>query len=469
MTKPPKKSASPPAPGLPLARPVKLPRPRIVKEKPADLLKHAKIEFLATSSLKTDPDNARTHSERQLTQLMAAIKKFGWLVPLVVDADLMILAGHARYEVAKRMNLAQVPCIRADHLTDVERTAFGLAENRIAERAGWNPKALERQLDKVFNAGIDLETIGFSTADLHFGPAVTTQTDDDPEPPVAAFAISRDGDVWGIGSHVVVCGDSREPEVFEAGLRGRLADMVFGDGPYNVPVDGFVRGKRGKTRFREFAFASGEMSPAEFTAFQRSIFRNCVRFSKAASIHFQCMDWRHIREILDAADGVYTEFKQLIVWNKESGGQGAFYRSQFELIFVFKSGRGKHTNTFELGQGGRFRTNVWSYPGANALGKNRSTELASHATPKSIPMVMDAIRDCSLPGELVLDPFLGSGVTAIAAHRTGRVCVGIEVDPLYVDVALKRIAAVTGFDPILLGDGRTFDEIAAERSAAGEA
>jgi DNA modification methylase len=210
------------------------------------------------------------------------------------------------------------------------------------------------------------------------------------------------------------------------------------------------------------------MSPSEFTAFQRSIFRNCVRFSKDGSIHFQCMDHRHIREILDAADGVYTEFKQLVVWDKGSGGQGTFYRSQYELIFVFKSGRARHTNNFQLGQTGRYRTNVWKYNGVNTMGKGRADEMAAHATPKSIPMVMDAIRDCSNRGELILDPCLGSGVTLIAAHKTGRIGVGIEIDPLYVDVALKRLAAVTGIDPILDGDGRTFSEINTARHSERE-
>ena len=285
---------------------------------------------------------------------------------------------------------------------------------------------------------------------------------------VAQIAVTREGDVWRIGPHIVVQGDSQDPEPYEAGLQGRLADMVFADLPYNLAVDGFIRGKSAKKRFREFAYASGEMNPAEFTAFQRAIFRNLVRFSKRASIHFQCMDHRHIREILDAADGVYTEFKQLCVWDKQQGGQGAFYRSQFELVFVFKSGRGKHTNTFSLGQHGRFRTNVWSYPGVNTLGRGRAQELASHATPKSIPMVMDAIRDCSHPGELILDPCLGSGVTIAAAHKVGRIGVGIEIDPLYVDVSVKRIAALTGLDPILDSDGRSFSQIAAARGVEME-
>ena len=429
------------------------------------IMHHSSIEMLLTSSLTPNPDNARTHSARQLSQLRAAIKKFGWLVPIVVDADLMILAGHARYEVARMLKLREVPCIRADHLSDIDKRAFALGENRLAELSGWNSKLLTKELDALFSSGFEIETIGFSTADLTIGPIGDEDASSEREVPVAEFAITRPSEIWTIGDHTIAQGDSRELEVYEAGLGGRTADMVFGDLPYNVPVDGFVRGRRGGKRFREFAFASGEMSSPEFIAFQRSIFRNCVRFSKDGSIHYQCMDFRHVREILDAADGIYTQFKQLVVWDKGVGGQGAFYRSQHELIFVFKSGRAKHTNNFGLGETGRYRTNIWKYPGANSFRKGRAEELAAHATPKSVPMVMDAIRDCSNPGELILDPCLGSGTTLIAAHKTGRIGVGIEVDPLYVDVAVRRLAAVTGLDPVLRGDGRTFDEIAAERRA----
>lgn len=433
-----------------------------------EIMNHPRIEQLPTSALRENPNNARTHDDKQYAALEAAIRKFGWLVPVVVDANLMILAGNARYVVAKRMGLETVPCIMADHLSETDKGAFALGENQLAQLSGWNPELLQKELDALFNVGFEIETIGFSTKDLTIAPVPQNAEEDDSIPPVAEHAVTQPGYVWRVGPHIIVQGDSQTAKPFEKGLQGRVADMVFGDLPYNLPVDGFVRGKGGKNRFREFAFASGEMTPPEFTAFQRAIFRNCARFSKQASIHFQCIDFRHIREILDAADGVYTEFKQLIVWDKQVGGLGSFYRSQYELIFVFKSGRGKHTNTFGLGQHGRFRTNLWSYPGIGAMGKGRAEELASHATPKSIPMVMDAIRDCSHPGELILDPCLGSGVTAIAAHKTGRVCVGIEIDPLYVDVAVKRLAAVTGIEPVLEGDGRTFNEIAATRGISEE-
>jgi len=450
------------------------------------IMTHAKIELLATTLLWENPDNARTHSPRQIAQLSAAIKQFGWLVPIVCDADLMILAGHARWHAAKKLKLAEVPVIRADHLSELDKRAFALGENRLAELSGIDVKKLQKEIDALFHSNFNLETIGYSTADVTF--KLVHDDDQELEPPEAPVtsqvAVSRPGDCWifypkGVApiaanfgkAHRLLCADSIVVESLEAVLRDQKADLVFDDPPYNVKVNGHVRGGgRGtKNNFREFAMASGEMTASEFTGFLRSVFRNCVRFSKNGSLHFHFQDWRHIREMLDAADGVYSEFKQLICWDKGIGGQGSFYRSQHELIFVFKSGKAKHTNNFQLGQHGRYRTNLWSgYPGVNTFRKGRKEDLEAHATPKPIALVIDAIRDCSNPGEIVLDVFAGSGTTMIAAHKAGRVGAGIEIDPLYIDVALKRIAAATGLTPILDGDGRTFDQIAAARLSERE-
>lgn len=441
---------------------------------------HPKIEFLATSCLWENPDNVKTHGPRQITQLAAAIARFGWLVPIVCDADLMILAGHARWLAAKKLKLDKVPVIRADHLSEVDKAAFALGENRLAQLSGIDEKKLQKEIDRLFNANFNLETIGYSTADLTFKLVDNGQEVQPPENFVTAdIAVSRIGDCWafypaGVApiaanfgkAHRLLCSDSLVVESLETLMRGQKADLVFDDPPYNVKVNGHVRGggRGGKTQFREFAMASGEMTAPEFMGFLRPVFRNCVRFSKDGSLHFHFQDWRHIREMLDAADGVYTEFKQLICWDKGVGGQGTFYRSQYELIFVFKSGKAKHTNNFQLGQHGRYRTNLWSgYPGVNTFRKGRKEDLEAHATPKPIALIIDAIRDCSNPGEIVMDAFCGSGTTIIAAHKAGRIGVGIEIDPLYVDVAIRRIAAATGLVPILDGDGRTFDEVAAAR------
>lgn len=266
-------------------------------------------------------------------------------------------------------------------------------------------------------------------------------------------AVIRPGDLWLIGPHRLYCGDAREVASWEAMLGDERASLVFADAPYNVPIDGFVSGN-GQNHHREFVAGAGEMSPPEFTTFLRSIFKCCVRFSVPGSIHYQCMDWRHVRELLDAADGIYSEYKQLIVWKKDNGGQGSFYRSQHELVFVFKSGKGKHINNFKLGETGRYRTNVVEYAGANTFRKGRDTDLAAHSTVKPTAMVIDFLLDCSNPGDLVVDPCLGSGTTLLAAHHAGRRGAGLELDPLYCDVALQRLSSVMGVEPTLDGDGR---------------
>lgn len=424
---------------------------------------HPHVETIAINDLKPNPRNARTHSDKQISQIAGSIERFGWLVPIIIDDANMIAAGHGRWLASKKLQLEAVPVIRAKFLTEADRRAFALAENRIADLSGWDDKLLAEELSILFEDGYDIEITGFSTADLDFsidaGSEGTDSVDETPPDPPSK-AVSRIGDLWHIGPHRLFCGDARNVAAWETLLGDDVADMVFVDAPYNVPIDGFVSGN-GQNRHREFVMGAGEMSPSEFTAFLRMLFRNCVRFSKAGSIHYQCMDWRHIREMLDAADGVYSEPKQLVVWDKGSGGQGAFYRSQHELVFVFKSGKGAHTNNFKLGETGRYRTNVVEYPGANTFRKGRVADLAAHSTVKPTALVADFILDCSNRGDLVIDCCLGSGTTLSAAHRTGRRGAGIELDPGYADVALQRLAKVSGLEPVL--NGRSFSNVAAER------
>lgn len=429
---------------------------------------HPHIEMLATATLASNPRNARRHSDKQIQQVAASIERFGFLVPIVIDGDQMIAAGHGRWEAAKRLKLTTVPVIRAAFLSEADRRAFALAENRLAELSDWDESILADELKVLFDGGYDFEVTGFTASDLDFAIVEETPKKDEPEqvelPGPNAASISREGDLWLMGPHRLYCGDARKVESWEALLGDDRASMVFADPPYNVPIDGFVSGN-GKVRHREFVMGAGEMSPPEFTTFLRAIFRNCVRFSVEGSIHYQCMDWRHCREILDAADGVYAQFKQMVVWVKDNGGQGSFYRNRHELVFVFKSGKGRHVNNFGLGETGRYRTNVVEYAGANTFRKGRAEDLAAHSTVKPTALVADFILDCSKRGDLVVDPCLGSGTTLIAAHRTGRQGAGIEMDPGYADTALKRLAAASGLVPRLAVDDRTFDEIAAERLA----
>lgn len=240
--------------------------------------------------------------------------------------------------------------------------------------------------------------------------------------------------------------------------------MVFTDPPYNVPIGGHVSGL-GKIRHREFAMASGEMTQGEFTGFLETAFRNLVDHSLDGSIHFVCMDWRHMGEMLEAGEAVYTELKNLCVWAKDNGGMGAFYRSRHELVFAFKKGTAPHINSFELGQHGRYRTNVWEYRGVNTMRAGRMEELALHPTVKPVAMIADAIKDVSKRGEIVLDAFGGSGSTLIAAHKTGRRARLIELDPIYVDRIVKRWQAFAHDDAVLEGTEQSFAEITSLRQA----
>ena len=396
-------------------------------------------------------------------------ERFGFLVPIIIDDDDMIAAGHGRWEAAGRLGIEAVPTIRARFLTDADRRAFALAENRIAELSSWDEDLLANELSILFDGGYDLDITGFSTADLDFSlpeEVVKDKAEEIELPDLDVRPVSCEGDLWRIGPHRLYCGNARSVESYETLLGGDRADMVFSDPPYNVPIDGHVSGL-GKHRHREFAEASGELTAAEFTAFLRTIFRNCVRFAANGSIHYHCMDWRHIREMLDAADGVYSGFKQLVVWKKQNAGMGTFYRSQHELLFVFKSGTAKHTNNFRLGQTGRYRTNVWEHAGANSFRKGRDRDLAAHATIKPTALVADAILDCSNRGDLILDPFSGSGTTLIAAHKTRRRGAAIELDPLHCDTSIRRLMAASGLDAIR-EDGARFADLEADL-AIGEA
>lgn len=438
---------------------------------------HPEVELVPTSALIPNPRNARKHSDRQIRQLATFIGQHGFRVPIGIDQHNVIVAGHGRWAAARQLKLDLVPVIRTHFLSEAERNAFALADNRLAELSSWDDDILKAELENLFEGGFDITGIGFSTADLDFSvvgekPAKPQKAERVDLPDPQDEAVTRPGDCWDFRDprsgrllYRACCGDSRLPATYEAALGDERADIVFGDAPYNVKINGHVSGTG---RHREFVMGAGEMSPPEFTHFLRSVFRNCVRFSRDGSIHYQCMDWRHAREILDAADGIYHEFKQLVVWNKTTGSMGSFYRSQHELVFVFKAGKAKHVNNFGLGETGRYRTNVVEYAGCNTFRKGREADLEAHSTVKPTALVADFLLDCSNRGDLVLDPFLGSGTTLLAAARTKRRGVGIELDPLYVDTAIRRLRTVTAIAPVLAGDGRSLDEIAAERLSGKE-
>ncbi len=378
------------------------------------------------ASLRSCSQNARTHSKKQVRQIASSIERFGFTNPVLISDNGEIVAGHGRVEAAKLLGWKSVPTIALSHLSKTERRAYVIADNKLALNAGWDKEILAIELQGLVDLEFDVELTGFSLAEIDLVIEEAGEADPDghdaPEdavPEAGREPVTLTGDLWILDRHRLVCGDTRDPDVIGRLMVGRQADLVFTDPPYNVAIDGNVCGL-GSVRHREFAFASGEMSRNQFTAFLRDTLGNIARVMRDGAIAFVCMDWRHMGELLEAGEASFTELKNLVVWNKSNGGMGAFYRSKHELVFVFKQGTAPHTNSFGLGETGRYRTNVWDYAGISSIGANRSDELAMHPTVKPVALIADAIRDCSRRGEIVLDGFGGSGSTLIAAEKTGR-------------------------------------------------
>ncbi len=424
----------------------------------------SQITLQPLAALRAYDRNARTHSKKQIKQIAASIERFGFTNPVLVADDGSIVAGHGRVEAAKLLGMIEVPTIALSHMNDTERRAYVIADNKLALNAGWDKEMLAIELQGLINLDFDVELTGFSLAeidlvldDAHDADPSAGDTQDDTVPSVTGQAITRRGDVWVLGRHRLICGDARVRDDYIQLMGNEQADMVFTDPPYNVPIDGHVSGL-GAVKHREFAFASGEMSEAQFTGFLTSTLSEAANVMKDGAIAFVCMDWRHMGELLSAGKVAFTELKNLVVWNKTNGGMGAFYRSKHELIFVFKSGTLAHTNSFGLGDTGRYRTNVWDHAGISSISASRSEDLAMHPTVKPVALIADAIRDCSKRNEIVLDCFGGSGSTLIAAEKTGRRARLVEYDALYCDTTVMRWQNVTGKYAILEASGQRFED-----------
>ncbi len=429
--------------------------------------RNIRLEWRPVSALKPNPRNARIHSKKQIHQIAQSIIQFGFINPVLTDGNDNIKVGHGRFEAAKELGLDVIPTICIGHLSEAQIRAYAIADNKLALKAGWDLEilAVEFQELSALDLPFDLEITGFETAEIDLLIDGPTKTQDDPLdhlPAVETPAVTRFGDLWQLGEHKLLCADARNSSSYSELMREERARVVFADPPYNVPIDGHVGGL-GSIKPRNFAMACGEMSEAQFTHFLQRVFSNVVEVSLDGAIHFICMDWRHLGEILAAGKAVYTELKNVCVWTKDNGGMGSFYRSQHELVFVFKKGTAAHVNTIELGGNGRYRTNVWGYRGANTFRQGRLEDLAMHPTVKPVALVLDAIKDCSRRGEIVLDPFSGSGTTIIAAEKSRRRARALEIDALYVDTAIRRWEKLTGSQAIHVLNGRTFAEIAEGR------
>ena len=426
------------------------------------------IEYWPISRLKPDPCNARTHSHLQRRRMMRSIKEFDMPVPMIVGPDDVIVCGNLRLEACQALGREDVPVIRVEHLSSAQIKAFQIAENRLSELGGWDNQILGETLRELSleNIDFDLELTGFDLGEIDLliegAGADTASPDPDDLPLPPAPLVTQAGDLWIAGRHRILCGNSLDPASYTSLMGGRVAEMTVADPPYNTPQR--MIGGRGKIKHANFAMASGEMNDVEFTAFLTTACRLAADHCRDGSIAYWFIDWRHIQHLLAAGGQIYTELKNIAVWVKSQAGQGAFYRSQHEMVAIFKKGTAPHHNNIQLGRFGRSRSNVWSYASPAAFGRDgeEGKLLASHPTPKPVACIMDAILDVTARGDIVLDPFLGGGSSLLAAERSGRSCFGIELDPGYVDTCIRRLRRHSGEDAVRERDGRSFSSLEEE-------
>ena len=434
------------------------------------------IELLPMGEIKPNPRNARTHSKKQIRQIADSIGVFGFLVPVLVDETSTTLGGHGRIEAAKLLGFQKVPVIRVEGLSETQKRALLLADNKIAGNAGWDRERLAIELPELaellVEENLDISITGFEAAEIDQLVIDFEENSEDPADEIQSDwlsdePVSQPGDLWQLGPHRLLCGDARRAADLDQLLDDDQAAMAFLDVPYNVRIGSVVG--RGRTKHPEFAMASGEMSRQEYVAFLIETLGNAATHSRAGALHYVCMDWKHLSELIEAGDQTYGAQVNLVVWVKSNAGQGSFYRSQHELIGVFQVGEGPYLNNIELGRHGRSRSNVWRYAGVNSFRAGRMDELRAHPTAKPVALVADAIKDCTRRRDIVLDTFCGSGTTLMAAERVGRRAYCLELEPQYIDVTIRRWQSFTGRDAIRTKTGSTFDELAVELLGPSEA
>lgn len=428
----------------------------------------ANIEYRDPKSLSRYPGKLRKLPEKQIAKIVASMTAFGFINPIIADSSGEIVAGEARHEAALRLALETVPVIHIDHLTDAERRAYRIADNKLADEGRWDINALAIEIDNLLAVDdISIELTGFDTAEIDvmlLGPSSKTEASDPadelPELPMTTTSVL--GDLWLLGDHRLLCGSSLEAECWATLMQGEKGTAAFVDGPYNVKIAGNVSGL-GKVKHEEFQMASGEMSRNEFTEFNVKWLTEMLPYCADGAIIDVCTDWRHVGEIEEAIRKCGLSLLNICVWAKTNGSNGAFYRSQHEFVFITKKGVAPHINNIQLGKYGRYRTNIWTYPGANTFSSTRINDLAAHPTVKPTGLVADAIRDVSNKGQIIIDAFIGSGTTILAAERTGRRARGIELEPRYVDVAIARWEKMTRREAVHAETGQTFAETQAAR------
>jgi DNA modification methylase len=421
------------------------PQQSSVGSKTASALR-GKFAVLSITALQPHPGNPRKHSRGQIRAIAKSIETFGFTAPIVIDKDRQIVAGHGRYEAAKLLGLTDVPVVFLEHLNPTQATAYMLADNKLTDRSAWDDVKVATRLKELSELALefDIEATGFEPPEIDFRIQSLDDTDAADKADEFNFAsgpaVSTLGDLWFLGSHRLYCGSALENSTYETLFENEKAAAAFTDPPYNVRIDGHVSGN-GRITHREFPMAAGEMSDAEFTDFLTASVSLICSHTIPGALIYSCMDWRHMGEMLAAGRASGCDLMSVCVWAKSNGGLGSLYRSQHELVYVFRNGKEPHLNNVQLGRFGRNRSNVWHYAGANTFAR-KGLEL--HPTVKPILLVSDAILDSTKRNDIVLDPFLGSGTTILAAERTNRRCYGIELDPLYVDTAVERWQRMSG-------------------------
>jgi len=429
---------------------------------------HLVPQSVPIEDLKPLGRDTRKHPAHQIAKLARSLETFGFVLPVVIDEQQRVVAGWALVQAAQRLLLRTVPAVTVTGLAEPEMRALRLALNRLAEDADWNRKELTLEFEELIalDVAVDLTLTGFEMAEIDLQLDPDPAADEPPaEPPNRSEpATSEPGDLWLLGDHRLLCGNALEASAYVRLMGDECARAVHSDPPWNLKIAGQVSGK-GRVAHGEFAMASGEMSSEAFVEFLSTAMGHMTTYSIDGALHYLWMDWRHLLELLTAAREHYREQKNLCVWSKTNAGMGSLYRSQHELVAVFKVGTGAHINNVELGRFGRNRSNVWPYAGANTFRAGRMDDLAAHPTVKPMRMIADAILDSTHRGDVVLDPFLGSGTTLLACEDTGRQGRGMELDPYYVDVAIRRWQALTG-DAAMHAESQVLFDTVAERRAS---
>lgn len=420
------------------------------------------VVTLPIDEVKTPKRQLRKLGKRQVEKAVALINDVGFPPVVLVDQTNTAFTALFMVEAARQMGLKEIQVIRCNNLDQIAVRVLRLALSRLPEEESWIKEAVSEELRElsIEFPDLDLNLTGFEIGEVDFYIDFNSPASEDKAPKIAEVAVTNPGDVWELCKHRVYCGDALNTVSYQALMAEEKAGLAFTDMPYNVQIDGHV-GNSGAIQHREFAMASGEMSSEQFTAFLSTAHIQAAANINDGAIMYSCMDWRHLPEILAAGQNAQLEFKNLCVWVKDNGGMGSLYRSRHELVLVFKKPGEAHINNVQLGKHGRYRTNVWEYAGVNSFAGNQD-DLALHPTVKPVAMVMDAIKDCSRRGDIVLDPFGGSGTTLIAAEKTGRKARLIELDPLYCDVIIRRWQALTGQDAVHAASGKTFNQVEQE-------